>query len=281
MRILLLLPLALFFSCKQSSNKTVSGPPTDHALAAEANKPNASNDKVYVTYVADTTNLSPEPETPIKLMLEGSFHKQEVWQGAEKKPWLAVFYENNRYYLRSTALSIHPAYDPVYDSDQEIEGSRVISGREVLSQDSSTVFFLTGLTKYTEGELDTVAFKRNIIPANRALRYTFKGKPYSISAYGDSVQLGKNEYSYRNYGWKVGGTKKGRRIEQILAEDAQFDESIYMLLWAGDLDRDGIPDLLIDISNHYNVSSIALFLSSMADKGKLYKQVALFQTIGC
>ncbi len=66
-----------------------------------------------------------------------------------------------------------------------------------------------------------------------------------------------------------------------MAENEQFDDSIYVLLWAGDIDRDGIPDLLIDTSNHYNISTIALFLSSKADKGKLYKKVAIFETIGC
>lgn len=282
MRKLLLLPLALLFSCKQSTEKVIYSPPTDHAVAIEADETNAGEKgKVYVTYEADTTSLAPEPATPLKLMLEGSFHKQEVWQDAEKKAWLGVFYENGRYFLRPTKLLVNPTYDPVFDSDQEVDGRRIISGREVISQDSNTVFFLTGLHKYREGELDTVSFTRSIIPAHKTLAYTFNGKPYTIKAYGDSTLISGNEYSYRNYGWKVSGFKRGKRLEQTLAEDEQFNESIYTLLWAGDLDRDGIPDLLIDVSNHYNVSSIALFLSSMADRGKLYKKVAVFETIGC
>lgn len=279
---LLLLSLVMLFSCKQSADKVVSGPPTDHTVAIPTDEESDSiEDKVYVTYEADTSDLAPEPGTPLKILLEGSFHKQEVWKDAEKKQWLAVFYENGRYYLRPGSLQIKAAYDPVADSEQEVNGKRIISGREVISQDSNTVFFLTGLSKYKEGELDTVAFTKNIIPANKSISYTFKGRPYSIKAYGDSIQLSEKEYSYRNYGWKVTGLKNGRRVEQVLAEDEQFEDSIYMLLWAGDLDRDGTPDLLIDVSNHYNVSAIALFLSSMAEKGKLYKKVAVFETIGC
>ncbi|GAB3196403.1 hypothetical protein ABID22_002929 [Pontibacter aydingkolensis] len=282
MRKLLLLPLVLFFSCKQSADKAVTGPPTDHAVAIEEDEDEAGKkEHIYIAYEADTTDLAPEPDTPLKLLLEGSFHKQEVWQGAEKRSWLAVFYEDGRYYLRPASLQVKPTYDPVADSDQEINGKRIISGREVISQDSNTVFFLTGLEKYKEGELDTVAFTSNIIPANKTLTYTFKGRPYSIKAYGDSTQLSEGKYSYKDYRWKVSGSKKGKRIEQTLAEDEQFEKSIYMLLWAGDLDRDGVPDLLIDISNHYNISTIALFLSSKAEKGKLYKKVAVFQTIGC
>ncbi|MBC5991369.1 hypothetical protein [Pontibacter cellulosilyticus] len=282
MRKLLLLPVALFFGCKQAADNAVSSPPTDHSITLVEEEPKESiEDKVYVTYEADTTGLSAEPSTPLKLLLEGSFHKEEVWQHAEKKSWLAVFYENGTYYLRPTTIQIKPAYDPVADSDMEVNGKRIISGREVTSQDSNAVFFLTGLKNYKAGTIDTVALSRNILPANKSLSYTFKGKSYSIKAFGDSTKLSEHEYAYQNYGWKVSGTKKGKYVEQVLAQDEYFDDSIYTLLWAGDIDRDGTPDLLIDVSNHYNVSSIVLFLSSFAEKGKLYEKVALFETVGC
>ncbi|WP_299821420.1 hypothetical protein [uncultured Pontibacter sp.] len=282
MRKLLLLPLAFCFSCKQSVENTVTVPQHDHVVATIADEPEATEkEEVYITYEADTANLSPEPDTPLKLMLEGSFHKQEVWQHAEKKPWLAVYDENGRFYLRPASFKVQPVYDPVTDSENEVNGKRIISGREVIGQSENTVFYLTGLTKYKEGELDTVSFSQSVIPANKELKFTFKGKPFSIKAYGDSTKLHDEAYRYHNYSWKVTGTKHGKRLEQTLAENEQFDESIYTLLWAGDLDRDGTPDLLIDVSNHYNISTIVLFLSSMAEKNKLYKKVAVFETIGC
>lgn len=282
MRKLLLLPLILLLGCGQGTENVINTPPTDHAVAVttdELKKDKA--EKVYITYVADTTDLSPEPNTPLKILLEGSFHKNEVWKDAEKKQWLAVILEQGHYYLRPAGITVRPVYDPVLDSDKVVNGKRMISGREVISQDSNTVFLLTGLPKFKAGEVDTAAFQKNIIYANKTLTYGFKGKEYYIKSYGDSVQQHNNEYRYQNYGWKVSGKKKGKWLEQKLVEHETFDDSIYMLLWAGDLDRDGIPDLLIDASNHYNVSSIVLYLSSMAEKGKLYKKVAVFETVGC
>ena len=46
------------------------------------------------------------------------------------------------------------------------------------------------------------------------------------------------------------------------------------LLWAGDLDRDGRLDLLLDLSEHYNMSLPTLFLSSAAADSDLVAPVA-------
>lgn len=53
------------------------------------------------------------------------------------------------------------------------------------------------------------------------------------------------------------------------------------LLWAGDLDRDGRLDVLIDLSNHYSVSRPTLFLSAPATGDDKLRKVAEFVTTGC
>lgn len=218
--------------------------------------------------------MVPEPDTPLKLLLEGTYHKNEVWGGAEKEEWLGVYYEKEGYVLRPAELQVKIVKDPILD------GESVLSGRQVTAADSNAMFFITGFDKAKMGKIDTAAFSSNTLPANKQLTYFFKGKEYKIIAYSDSAQADSVTYSYKNYGWKVVGSKNGRKIEQTLVEDQRFDDSIYVLLWAGDLDRDGIPDLLLDLSNHYNISRYALYLSSMAERGKLYKKVAEFKAVG-
>jgi hypothetical protein len=279
--LLIFSPLAL--SCNHTADKATLPPPTDHSVyeddsATENIK--IKNDTSYITYIVDTTDLSPAPGTPIKILLEGSFHKSEIWRGAEKKEWLGLFYKNKQYSLEKTSLQIIPTFDPVLDSDRVEKGSRTISGREVVGASPNVLFFINGLDRVKEGPVDSAIFKKVVLPVNKSLTYSFKGSNYNIRAYGDSIKLPSNEYVYQSYGWKVSGQKKGKKVEQVLSEDQFFEDSIYVLLWAGDLDRDGVPDLLLDLSNHYNVSRIALFLSSKAEKGKLYKKVALFETVG-
>ena len=73
-----------------------------------------------------------------------------------------------------------------------------------------------------------------------------------------------------------------KRATQVLFQsDEEFDCAIPTLLWVGDLDRDGKPDLLIDLHRHYNVFLPTLFLSSEAGQGGILKQVASIRSVGC
>ena len=55
------------------------------------------------------------------------------------------------------------------------------------------------------------------------------------------------------------------------------DAAVTYLLWAGDLDRDGQLDMLIDTVCDYNASGPMLFLSSLAEDGDLLQMVAQFE----
>lgn len=71
-------------------------------------------------------------------------------------------------------------------------------------------------------------------------------------------------------------------VSQVLARDLGHDtDASPSLLWAGDLDRDGRLDLLLDTTDHYNVTERVLFLSRGAAEGALVRRAAVFRTIGC
>jgi hypothetical protein len=53
------------------------------------------------------------------------------------------------------------------------------------------------------------------------------------------------------------------------------------LLFAGDLDSDGRLDLLLDTTNHYNLSRPTLFLSSVAPRSEFLRQVSEHRALGC
>ncbi|MCP2045179.1 hypothetical protein [Pontibacter sp. HSC-36F09] len=282
MRIPAILFLALSMVACNSSPDQSQADKTDHAHLVEtdtslAEAPDSAklpHDEELQHYIPDTADLSPEPNTAAKIMIEGRFHKHEVWQGAEQKSWMALVQQDSIFRLQPSHLQVTTFFDPVYD-----KGRQVQSGREVRGEHQNTLFFVTGIAKLQESEIDTVGYSNQVILPNTAIDLRYKGETYTLSASGDSIQQeGSESYSVQNYKWTVSGTKNGRRISQELASDENFESAIYVLLWVGDLDRDGIPDLLADLSNHFNATKVTLFLSSLADKGKLYKQVADFKT---
>jgi hypothetical protein len=59
------------------------------------------------------------------------------------------------------------------------------------------------------------------------------------------------------------------------------DDASPALLFAGDLDRDGHLDLILDATDHYNVGRPTLYLSSPARDGELVRRVAVNESVGC
>ncbi|KGQ19317.1 hypothetical protein LF41_2967 [Lysobacter dokdonensis DS-58] len=59
------------------------------------------------------------------------------------------------------------------------------------------------------------------------------------------------------------------------------DEKAPKLLFAGDLDRDGALDLIMDTASRSNVSKPTLYLSSKAGEGELVGEAATNETTGC
>jgi hypothetical protein len=59
------------------------------------------------------------------------------------------------------------------------------------------------------------------------------------------------------------------------------DDGGVQLRFAGDLDRDGQVDLLLDLSDHYNVQVPTLFLSRGAGDDAVVRTAAMQRITGC
>jgi hypothetical protein len=92
--------------------------------------------------------------------------------------------------------------------------------------------------------------------------WLFGGSPISLSF----ITQGKDQYS-------VVLSFKGKN--QDLGHFGS-NEGSWQPIFLGDLDGDGLPDLIISISEHYAAGHWYLFLSSKAAEGKLVAEVASF-----
>jgi len=72
-------------------------------------------------------------------------------------------------------------------------------------------------------------------------------------------------------------TEGGRR-QVLYSADGFVDEPHYNVVWAGDLDRDGRLDLIVNLHRKYSWHPYRLLLSSAAAAGQLVGDAALFET---
>jgi hypothetical protein len=68
-------------------------------------------------------------------------------------------------------------------------------------------------------------------------------------------------------------------VRQVLYSTESFvDDPHFFVEWAGDLDRDGRLDLVVNLSRKYSVHPHRLLLSSKATKSELVGEAAVFET---
>ncbi|MGE5243107.1 MAG: hypothetical protein ACM3SQ_02630 [Betaproteobacteria bacterium] len=70
----------------------------------------------------------------------------------------------------------------------------------------------------------------------------------------------------------------GRRTQVLYSADGFADDPHFDIEWAGDLDRDGRLDLLVNLSRKYSVHPWRLLLSSRASATELVGEAASFTT---
>jgi hypothetical protein len=70
----------------------------------------------------------------------------------------------------------------------------------------------------------------------------------------------------------------GRTRQTLYSVDGFADEPHFHIIWAGDLDRDGKLDLIVNLSRKYSVHPYRLLLSSKASGQDIVGEAAVFET---
>lgn len=214
----------------------------------------------------------------------GPFHGDEpVARDGER--WLALRIDGDDAALVETTVNVQAVEDPIHDE----AGQR--TGREVTSaDDAGVVMYLRGaglragrIERAQVGQTDSVATTMPVY------ELTFRGQRHRIRARCDPAPFEHVERQAHH----------ACRIEFTAADQAHVlartrgyfepgattmslgDDAAPALMFAGDLDRDGRLDLILDTSDHYNVVRPTLFLSSQALPDAVLREVARFESVGC
>lgn len=207
----------------------------------------------------------------IKILTTGPYHGDEIWDCVEKEEWVGIFKKGQQYVLSKTDITVEMFADPIVDDPGGM------TGKKVSTDQGSALILITGISDIKPGILESVQIKKNSLYPGESFTIGFHGTKYKFSASGNR----KYESNITDYRLEVESTKDGKKSKQVIGTEAGFDDTMYQFIWLGDIDRDGELDLIMDLSNHYNVGNITLFLSSKAYKGQLFQRVSLFRTVGC
>lgn len=212
---------------------------------------------VFAAGLSTTAHATHSQEPSEAILHLGSFHDGEVPEDAGGE-WIGLTAGANGWTLRPVTASIHTVHDPIADMDHEN------TGVEVRVADGPEVSWLIRSPRIARtGRVDGMS-----------------GRPL---AFGEQQDLGGGVYvgllgSADGTASLVLSSPAGT---QTLVHNYGTEDSQPRLLFAGDLDGDGSLDLIIDETDHYNVSAPALFLSSAKGPGELLGRVASMVSVGC
>ena len=207
----------------------------------------------------------------ISIILPTSYSLGDLDPTIKSKTWVGLFSNDNDNSVRcyKTKLKMKPIHDPMFDEEGEISAVEIYCEGYA----NNPMLLVAGI-KIPEGmQIDSYKELKNRLLPGESMQLG----DTTIKALGTMDEHGR----ISDYKLLIAGVKNGTGIEQIFLEQDYFDDSMIRFIWAGDIDRDGFPDLFLDISPKYSFSNPALFLSSKAGDNELLKLVAQTILSGC
>ena len=169
-----------------------------------------------------------------------------------------------RHQLRVAELHLERGYNECWGDSTVHVGS----AREAL-------LFIHGLA--ANEDLPTVALNKRRVWPGEELSFAFGDATYKLRGEGVSGDTGTRESE--RWDDEVVNYKllfsDGSGKEQLIVAVPSFEHAFMAIRWIGDLDGDRKPDLLLDISTHYEQEVVVLYLSSLAEDGELVGAAAV------
>lgn len=219
-----------------------------------------------------------EEKLPGAMVIDGSWHGDEV-KAQDGETWLGLVEEESGFALREVKIAVTIVEDEVVDVPPAKTGKKISVPKGI-----EPLVMLRNLPQLKVGPVATAEIVDRDFNAGKATGIYFDGMMYELVIQCDKSAQGKkladcplqlvgssSKQSLTNYPIYHPGT----------AQQSMASEAFPQVFWAGDLDGDGHLDLVLDLTDHYNVSAPTLLLSSPAKAGELVRPVAEFRTTGC
>jgi len=267
-------------SCNSGDAKPVVLAKAD-TVAARPDTPAAGNeewqvDPSFKNFPLDFSDDAAVSRTHI--LTTGDFHEDEVSYEDTARSWYGIFRNSNGYYLDSTRITTKRVEDAVGDE----EGQK--TGWEVKTKNKDTsLLLIAGVDGLTKRVLKPIAIRKKEILPGESTSFTYNGVVYTLYATGDKKKESATSdyYLVSNYRLYIKATINGAGRTTMLVACRSFDDAMVEILFAGDLDGDNIPDLILNTSYHYNAIVPTLYLSKPTGDKQLLKVMGWHVSVGC
>ena len=230
------------------------------------------------TIIYDDSSFPTDSSFSAKVLTVGAFHGDEIFKNASQLKWFGLFHGLDGYYLKQTKIKTISVNDPIVDENEnEKTGCEV----QVLNKDTC-IILIEPLPFFADRSIKGVKLTKNYIYPGDTISLNYLGVNYKIFATGGKKKVqSQNGFDVWNYKLYVTATIKGKPYKSLLVAQPDFDEQMIRLIFAGDIDGDGILDLIIDTSRHYNATRATVYLSRPANDGEVVKPIGVHTSVGC
>lgn len=264
---MMLFSFIFLFACKNRTD--VKTPEVVNSTVAQVDTP------VQLRITSDSFQAFPEG---VEMLLPTQYRKESTGypKGIREKVWFEIFKDEKtkNWIVAKADLEIS------YDHDECVGEDVMIIG----SKHKNALLFFTPFNGLSE-KIETVLDNQPLIPA-KPLSFKMNGVVYTLSPSGiiynelDEIvkedELKKDEEG--NY--PIDRIDKYRltfhSMSSVLSDIFSSDKMQGVtprLLWAGDLNNDGLPDMILDMSDFYESKHLYFFLSDKNDKEKPLKKL--------
>jgi hypothetical protein len=212
------------------------------------------------------------------MVIDGSWHGNEV-TAQDGEIWLALVKNKGTYSLQEERISVTLVEDAVLDTPPAKTGKKIS-----LPDGINAIVLLRNIPGLKAGPVVSAEIIDRNFAAGEPTAILFNGMTYELVIACDT-EPSVEEYTDCPLVLSGGGKTQQLMIYPVFrpgeALQGIASDANPQVVWAGDLDRDGHLDLIIDLTNHYNVAAPTLLLSTQAEEGEIVHPVAEFRTTGC
>ena len=205
--------------------------------------------------------LALQQSQPVQLLFVSDFYANQVTDARTGQVWFGLFPEAGGWKLGATTLRV-----------DSISSGCMQNGRRVtIDRQQDPLLLVRGIPSLRAGSVDAVPIKSSVLSPDSTREFRFGSSVFYLAATG-----GDTSYSVRLIG------PAGRSQELVAYHGRAPIAWPAKILWIGDLDRDGKPDLFLDIAlAEIPPADRTLFLSTAAGPSEYVGKVAEFRTLVC